>query len=179
MEQYLVLDQSLIAHLYQEHSSGIFAYLLKQVRTKEVAEDLLLEIFVAALEFDDLPNLSPKQQRAWLWGIARHKAADHYREKIRHPKVQLTPFEELLYEDEAKMPEPLILQQERYTQLRQQVYRLPDHQQELLSLRFGHGLRCTEIAMILGKKEGAVRMLLSRTLHTLRKFYQQGREKDE
>jgi DNA-directed RNA polymerase specialized sigma24 family protein len=41
----------------------------------------------------------------------------------------------------------------------------------VLQLRFGSGLRCTEIALVLNKSEGAVRMLLYRTIQTLRDVY--------
>jgi DNA-directed RNA polymerase specialized sigma24 family protein len=38
-------------------------------------------------------------------------------------------------------------------------------QQQILRMRFGHGLRCTEIARKLDKSESAVRMTLARTLN--------------
>ena len=45
---------------------------------------------------------------------------------------------------------------------------LPEMQREVVQLRFGEGLHCDEIATVLGKREGAVRVLLWRALKFLR-----------
>jgi DNA-directed RNA polymerase specialized sigma24 family protein len=47
-----------------------------------------------------------------------------------------------------------------------------------LRLRFGDDLRCSEIALVLGKKESAVRVLLMRTLRLLRASYIEQDEQD-
>jgi RNA polymerase sigma factor (sigma-70 family) len=50
---------------------------------------------------------------------------------------------------------------------------LSEIQQEVLQLRFIGGLRCTEIALLLKKREGTIRSILSRALNELRKYYEQ------
>jgi RNA polymerase sigma-70 factor, ECF subfamily len=52
------------------------------------------------------------------------------------------------------------------------LQRLSAVQQEVLQLRFIGGLRCTEIAVLLNKREGAIRSILSRALNGLRKYYE-------
>ena len=54
--------------------------------------------------------------------------------------------------------------------------RLTDEQQQILTLRFGEGLRATVIAAALGKTEEAVRALQHRALATLRKLMAAGEE---
>ena len=48
------------------------------------------------------------------------------------------------------------------------VRKLSNTQQEIVQLRFGEGLRCKEIAHIIGKSERATRALLYRALKQLR-----------
>ena len=67
----------------------------------------------------------------------------------------------------------MTLQQEEHGQLRAALQKLPVLQQHILQLRYGDGLRCTEIALLLNKREGAVRKLLSRSILFLRQVYQQ------
>ena len=55
---------------------------------------------------------------------------------------------------------------------------LPAHQQEILRLRFGQDLSCSEIATALRKKENVVRVTLSRSLNLLRKMYRRRREEE-
>lgn len=66
-----------------------------------------------------------------------------------------------------------MLQQEAYAKLHQAVQTLSPLQQHLLRLRYGDGLRFAEIAVLLDKREDALRKLLSRTLAALRTLYKQ------
>ncbi len=157
--------------LYQRYAPAIFAYLWKQIASKEDAEDVLLEVFLAAMERGNLAHLEPPEQRAWLWAVARNKAADHYRRMTRHPSVHLRLLTEEPFDDEEQEPEQVLLRQEALAELTDAIAQLPPLQQDVLRLRFGHGLPCGDIAVILKKKESAVRMLLSRTLKALRTHY--------
>jgi RNA polymerase sigma factor (sigma-70 family) len=167
----VALDEAPAAALYQRHAPALFAYLLKQTASRPDAEDLLLEVFLAAMERGTLIGLAEQEQRAWLWRVARNKAADYYRRMTRRPSVTLTQVEETLFVDEAQEPEQIVVKQEELKQLAAHIQRLPALQQDVLRLRFGHGLPCAEIATILQKKEGAVRMLLSRSMRLLRSIY--------
>jgi len=108
-----------------------------------------------------------EMQRAWLRKVAAHKIADHYR-RSKHRQVALEQVAETLYADEALSPEQAALDQEEYEQMHALLRRLPGLQQQVIHLRFVYGLRCAEIAEVLGKKEGAVRKLLWRTLNLVR-----------
>ena len=166
-----MLDDAPGTTLYQRYAPAIFAYLLQQTTSREDAEDLLLEVFLAAMERGSLSDLREPEQRAWLWAVAHHKAVDHFRRLTRHPSVQLRLFAETLYDDEYLEPEQALLRREALAELISAIGALPERQQEVLRLRFGHGLAFGEIATILEKRESAVRMLMSRTLKTLRALY--------
>lgn len=172
MQQHRTSNGRLVAELYQQHAPGLFAYLRQQTRAREDAEDALVDIFLAALESDLLEQMDEKRQAAWLWRVARNKVIDLYRRSQRRQNVALECVAETLYEDDALDPELLALQQDEYALLLQHVQGLPALQQETLRLRFANDLRCSEIAARLGKREGAVRVILSRTLNALRRIYE-------
>lgn len=158
-----------IARLYQAHAPAIFAYLRLRATTREDAEDLLLEVFLAALEQrEGLEGRSSEKQRAWLRGVAAHKVADHYRRARARRQEPLEHAEENLYADETHSPEDQALHREEDERLRVLLQGLPDLQRRIIQLRFVYGLRCAEIAETLGKKEGAVRKLLWRALNLVR-----------
>jgi RNA polymerase sigma factor (sigma-70 family) len=104
--------------LYQRYASGIFAYFYKQTASRDDAEDLLLDVFLAAMERNNLTDLKEAEQKAWLWSVARNKVADYYRRQARHPGVKLHQVEETLYIDEAQEPEQVTLRREEYANLR-------------------------------------------------------------
>jgi RNA polymerase sigma-70 factor (ECF subfamily) len=74
-------------------------------------------------------------------------------------------------------PEHFALQQEEYDNLQAHLKSLSPLQQEVLQLRFRQDLRCSDIAVHLGKSEGAIKVMLSRTLNLLRNIYKVGGEK--
>ncbi len=157
--------------LYERHAATLFAYLRMHAPSLEDAEDLLLEVFLAALEWKPLLTLPEGEQLAWLRRVAYHKLADHYRRARRQPSITLEQVGAMFEADEALEPEQVALRQEERRRLGAALSRLSDYQQQVLRLRFGDGLRCTEIATLLGKREDTVRKLLSRTLNTLRALY--------
>jgi RNA polymerase sigma-70 factor (ECF subfamily) len=166
-------DDSLCAWLYRRYAPGILAYMRRHLPTQEDAEDLLLEVFLTALEYEPrLVSLSEDEQRAWLGTVARNKVIDYHRRTRRRRFLPLERVEDTL-DGEEKMPDEMVVRDEEYDHLRSYLQCLSATQQEVLQLRFTCGLRCAEIASVLNKREGAIRTMLSRTLNTLRGFYEQ------
>jgi len=161
------------AALYQRYAGSIFAYARLHTSTWEDAEDLTLEVFTAALEQKSLSWLKEKQQLVWLRRVAQNKLVDRYR---RSHHVSLLPLEqvvETLQAEEALAPEQVVVRREELERLSSAVGKLPPLQQQVLQLRLGDGLRFAEIAVLLDKREAAVRKLYSRTLALLRTIYEQ------
>src|SRR6266568_7542372 len=154
---------------YDRFAGIIFQYLLQQVSNEQDAEDLLLEVFLAALQDKSLTNLPGGRQLAWLRRVARNKVIDRYRHVAL---LTLLPIEQAMETiDDALTPEQHAEQQEKFTHLYQAIAHLPSPQQELLRLRYCDGLRFYEIATMLEKPEGTVRKLMVRTLCQLRLIY--------
>jgi RNA polymerase sigma factor (sigma-70 family) len=172
-EMYGDKDTRSNAALYDRYAHTIFAYIRLHTISREDAEDLTLEVFTAALEHNDLLRLPEKEQLTWLRRVARNKLVDSYRSANRHPSVQLDKVAETIYDDERLSPEHVALRQEEYRRLHSAISALPGLQQQVLQLRFGNGLRFADIAILLNKREAAVRQLLSRTLTFLRTIYNQ------
>jgi RNA polymerase sigma-70 factor, ECF subfamily len=155
--------------VYQRYAPQIFAYLLRNIPSHQDAEDLLLEVFQAVLE--KLPALDKPRLAAYLQAVAHNKMVDHYRRRSKHQLIPLEEIVETAYEREELAPEWILLTREQYANLHQAVNSLPELQQTILRLRFGHALRCGEIAKRLDKSENAVRMMLSRSLKHLRSLH--------
>lgn len=165
------LEDSPFGELYRRHAPGLFAYAQKQTASREEAEDIVLDVFLSVMQNKRFTGFDEKKQEAWLWTITRNKVVDYYRRNARRPQVSIEWLTEPLYEDDCSAPEQVSLQREEYAQLYRAMQALPELQQEVLRLRFGHGLKCDEIAPVLEKSEGAVRMILFRTIRHLRGIY--------
>ena len=159
--------------LYERHAAIILAYVRSRTASWQDAEDLTLEVFLTALEHDNLSWLTDKQQLVWLWRVAHNKLIDSYRRPGQPPAVPLEQVVENASHDETLTPEQLVLRREELERLYKAIGKLPPQQQQVLQLRYGEGLRFAEIAVLLNKREATVRKICSRSLVLLRRIYEQ------
>ncbi len=159
------------AELYRRYAPALFAYVHQHVSSREDAEDIVLNVFVSVLQNQQFPTFDEQKQTAWLWTITRNKVVDHFRRTNRRPQISIEWLDEPLFADESASPEQISLEREEYARLTNAVSQLPQLQQEVLRLRFGHGLNSDEIGAVCEKSGAAVRVLLSRTLRHLRNLY--------
>jgi len=155
--------------LYDRFAPAIFVYLYQQVSNQQDAEDLLLEVFAAALGNYALSNFPEERQLAWMRRVARNKTIDLYRRTALRAELPLEYALEV--EDSRLSPEEYAVRRESSERLHKAVQQLSPLQQQLILLRYGKGLRLVEIAGIFERPEGTVRSILARTLRQLRTIY--------
>lgn len=171
------LDGTPIETLYHRHAHDIMRYIHRYIFSKDEVDDLVLEVFLAAIESQALLQLSGDAQFAWLRRVARNKVIDYQRRITRHPAVALEEALDSSFDVDHRTPEWAAVNQEELELLRANVSALPELQQQVLRLRFGDGLRTKEIASKLHKSDGAIRSLLLRSLTLLRNLYTSHEEK--
>src|SRR5438876_7774544 len=108
-QQYRGIDDAMAADLYQRHAPSLFAYLCMHIPSPEDAKDILVEVFLAALENEHFETIGEGAQRSWLWRVTRNKVADYYRITKRRQMVQIDEVADTLFEDDERLPEQLTL----------------------------------------------------------------------
>src|SRR5438132_14368566 len=103
--------------LYDRHAAIILAYARSHTASWQDAEDLTLEVFLTALEHDNLSWLTDKQQLVWLRRVAHNRLIDKYRRSPRPVVVPLDQVVETVYHDEALTPEQLAIRCEELERL--------------------------------------------------------------
>lgn len=158
------------APLYRKYATPIYRYFYQGVDNIHDAEDLTATTFSKALA-----GLASYESRgsfaAWLFGIARHTLMDHKR--VRYStgiEIDLEAAAPILV-DPGPEPEKYVLLREQTLQLRQLITNLPTEQREALVLRIFGELRTKDIAIVMSKSDGAVKMLIQRAVETLRILY--------
>jgi RNA polymerase sigma-70 factor (ECF subfamily) len=139
--------------LFRAHAQELGRYLVAMVRDRPLAEDLLQDTFHDALRtWDRLERIG--NERAWLYGIARHRALYELRRGRRFQRAiaRLAGSRELAREpDEALVALLDLLERELSPELR-----------ALVLLRYVHGFQATELAEMTGLSPEAVRQRLAR-----------------
>jgi RNA polymerase sigma-70 factor (ECF subfamily) len=152
------LDRARFAELYEDNFERVYAYIARRVRNREEAEDLTSEVFREALagfprfEWRGVPFV------AWLLGIAANLLSDRWGRLARRQDVVNDNLEESGTEDHV----------EQRAILHQLVDALPDDQRRVIVERFAGQKSLREIAVGLGRSEGAVKQLQLRALQNLR-----------
>ena len=155
-------DRAAFAPLYERYVDQIFAYAHTLTRNRELAEDVTAATFAKAIE--DLPRFEWRgvPYSAWLYRVASNLVA---RQARRPAWVDIDTHQPI----DHVTPEVIAEQRDREAAVRAAVALLPDDQRQAVVLRFGGELRNREIAEIMGRSEGAVKLLTFRAMTALRK----------
>lgn len=160
-------DPMAFADLYDRHLPRVYRYLYTKVSDPAEVEDLTSQVFLAALEA--FPHYRHKGYfRAWLLAIARHKAADYYRNHI--PLTSLDQVSDV--PSPAQNPLTQLVKDDELQRLACLIACLREDERELLRLRFAARLSFAEIAQFFKRKESAVKMTLYRLLEKLEKQFE-------
>lgn len=152
--------------LYELHLEAIYRYVYFRVGNPADAEDLTEDVFVSAWE--NLSNFKIGDTGSflsWLYRIAHNKVVDSYRK--RQPQ---TWSSEQLALEESRLPgvEESAYWSQTASRLADAISQLEDTEQSVVILRFIEGLSHSEVANIIGKSEGASRIIQHRALLNLR-----------
>ena len=150
--------------LYERYVDQIYAYALTLTGDPTKAEDVTATTFAKALE--DLPRFEWRgvPYSAWLYRVAANLVA---RDRRRPGWIELSPH--VATDADATSPELLAAIADRDDHIRAAVADLPPDQRQAILLRFGGDLRNREIAEIMGRTEGAIKLLTFRAMTTLRR----------
>jgi len=157
------------APLYRRHLPVIYRYLRARVPSDDEAADLTQQVFLRALEA--LPSYQHRGLPfiAWLLRIARNTSIDASRRQRRMvPLHQLDPAS---HPADPDQPELTILRHEGTRHFDDLISIFDEEKRNLLILRFAVGLTTPEIAVIVDKREAAVRKQLSRAIATLKEHH--------
>ena len=156
--------------IYDQHIDKIYRFIYVKVSSQQIAEDLCSETFTKGWEAFKKANSSTSISKidnlsAFLYKIARNLVIDHYREKGRFQTVSAEysvvadPHADL--EEKAFMTSDL-------DRVRLALSNIKDDYREVIVWHYLDDLRVPEIAEILDKPEGTVRVLLHRALKSLK-----------
>lgn len=80
------------------YSDSMYSWALHKTSSKETAEDLVQDTFMAAVQsFDRFKGDS--NPKTWLFAILNNKINDHYRSSFRKPTISDTTFFDKLFDE--------------------------------------------------------------------------------
>lgn len=156
-------DLAALDELYQQHVGRIFGWIRAQVHDDAVAEDLTAQVFFRACT-SSATYRGEGTYQAWLFRIARNCVVDHRAASLRVVTVSDPPEGA----DPAPSPSAQAIAREDRELIWDLVANLPENERRAIALRYLHEMSVEEMAKILRRTRGAVRVLLHRARGRLR-----------
>jgi RNA polymerase sigma-70 factor, ECF subfamily len=158
-------DPAAFALLYRRYLDDVYSYAFYELGDHHDAEDATERVFFAALAA--IPGFRDEGAsfRAWLFRIARNTLANAHRTRRRRRAEPIDKAPEPIAPDAD--PAGLVVRADEMRRVRAVLDELPDDRRQVVLLRFVEGLGNREIALVLDRSEGAVRVLLHRALREL------------
>lgn len=167
-------DPSRFEALYRRYVAPVYSFTYYELGDHHAAEDVTARTFMSALA-----NLDRFEERArpedgegastfkvWLFQIARNEISNERRSARRNPATDLETPAASIVADPLDVEGDLVRRDDAAAAWRA-VGRLAGDRRRALVLRFANELSTAEIAGIMGRSEGAIRVLLHRGLRSV------------
>jgi RNA polymerase sigma-70 factor, ECF subfamily len=162
--------------IFDQYYPVIFNYILRRTADVSLSQDIAAETFLKAYQNIGKFKWQGISVGNWFYRIATNELRMHWRKAKYTPRsleelFDIEGFEPISNYDlqqEAIVAQTNLERQTQFAEAQKLLSTLPPKYQEAIALRFIGKKKVSEIAQILGKKEGTVKSLLSRGLKMLR-----------
>jgi RNA polymerase sigma-70 factor (ECF subfamily) len=142
-----------------EHSDGLFRFLLKNIKDEEVARDLVQESFMKL--WIKKKEVEKEKSKSYLFTTGYHTMIDHIRKNGRNVSYETVEYKEESYDRGYSDLKEV---------LNEAVDKLPDDQKAVVLLRDYEGYSYKEIADITDLTESQVKVYIYRARLFLKKY---------
>ncbi len=173
-------DPNALETLYNQYATLVMTVIQRMVRDRQIAEELLQEVFLRIWQRVETYEPERGQVRNWILGVAHNLALNELRRQRRRPQILTSQPETAggtgVPDDPlARMPDPgfqpddIVWLRERRARLADALGQLPEVQRTVIGL-YANGYSQSEIATRLHEPLGTVKSRMRRGLLHLREI---------
>ncbi|MEP6596127.1 MAG: sigma-70 family RNA polymerase sigma factor [Ginsengibacter sp.] len=162
-------DAQAFNYLYDNYSAALYGVIYKMVEDKELAEDILQEVFVKI--WNNFSNYNSTKGRlfTWMLNITRNLSIDTFRSKTYKKQVKIQSFENSV---DNFIDSTSGTGQFDSLGIRRHLTRLKNDQKQIIDLAYFSGFTQEEIAKQLSIPLGTVKTRMRTAIMELRKILQ-------
>ncbi len=164
LDRIVARDERAVADLYDRHNRLLYGLILRILRDRGEAEEVLQEVFVLVWTRAETYNVALGSPAAWLVRVARNRAID----RLRSNAVRLRAVEAAPLPDAAASPETCAADSERQRVVKRALDTLPADQRVLIEQAYFLGLTQSELAERFQLPLGTVKTRIRTGMMTLR-----------
>ena len=167
-------DTGALAELYDRHSRLIFGLILRIVRDRGEAEEILQEAFFRVWTRAERYDARIGGPLPWMVRVARNRAIDCLRARrvratVDTPATDLAAVEAVAPDTGIQSPEAAVLDAERRRTLTDALAGLPEDRRQLIEAAFFEGYTHSELAQRFGLPLGTVKTRIRAGMTAMRK----------
>ncbi|MDR3584496.1 MAG: sigma-70 family RNA polymerase sigma factor [Desulfosporosinus sp.] len=165
------MSKELLTELYNSQAKVIYRYLLKYGCCKEVAEEIVQESFVRAIQYID--GVDDRKLPSWIFKVALNNYRNYLKRKSVITELSIDGggfFSRLAAEGDFTQD---ILANESATSVRDCLSSLKDGYKGLLILKYELELSYKEIGRLLGFSESTVKTYLYRARNEFKRLWRE------
>lgn len=157
--------------IYDEYIDKIYRFIYLKVSSQEVAEDITSKVFLRGWEAFQDSKEDIKNPGAFLYQIARNAVVDHYREKGRSKVVSSDASPDII-DPKVNAQDKAILSADVHI-VKKAISKLKKEHQDVIIWHYLEDMPIENIAKLLNRPEGTVRVMLHRGLKELKDIVQE------
>jgi len=169
LERIVARDEAAVGALYDRHSRLLFGLILRIIRDRSEAEEILQEVFVLVWTRSETYNVSLGPPAAWLVRIARNRAID----RLRANNVRLRAVASAPEPSPVETPESRASLSEQQRAVARALDSLPADQRVLIEQAYFLGLTQSELADRFNLPLGTVKTRIRTGMLALREHLSQ------
>ena len=154
---------------YASFKKDLYWYVRRRINNDEYAEDITADVFLKLFENSEIMRKRDDNGiKAWLYTVARNRIIDEFRKKRNN--MEVAGVHEDLFDFTPNNEESHVskeIRDEKIALVKDLLTGFTEEEKELLNLRLYEEFSFNEIAQVLEKSEGAVKMKYYRLLETV------------
>ena len=174
VQRIVARDPAALAALYDRHSRLLFGLVLRIVRDRGEAEEILQEAFIRVWTRAERYDARLGAPLPWMVRVARNRAIDRLRARqvraaVDTPAIELAVVEAAAPATGIQSPEAAALDAERQRRLTGALAGLPAEQRQLIEAAFFEGYTHSELAQRFDLPLGTVKTRIRAGMTAMRK----------
>ena len=157
--------------IYDQYIDKIYRFVYLKVSSQEVAEDVTSKVFIKGWEAFQSRRDTIKNPGAFLYQIASNAVVDHYREKGRSKVVSVDDSPEIA--DPGTNAQDMAILSADINVVKKSIQKLKKEYQDIIIWHYLDDMPIDNIAQLINKPAGTVRVILHRGLNELRDIIQE------
>ncbi|RED65504.1 sigma-70 family RNA polymerase sigma factor [Cohnella phaseoli] len=165
------------AQLYDRYFQRVFNYICYRINNHYAAEDICSQVFETVIRKYHTYSSEKGNFEVWLFAIVRNAVTDYFRMQNKRRHFSLDSILDRVFPKPS--PEELAIRDDNNRALFEALARLRDKERNIIAMKYGAGLKNSEIAQLLEVSESNIGVVLYRSLRKLHATLEAGGFRNE